>query len=209
MSDFIKKLNVLVRASLNDALQEIAQPRALGWPSNKVDQEVTTLRQRVNEALDYEDELVSRVQQLQAQAEQLDTQVDDAVERGQDSTARSLVADLNRAQQKLAMAESDLRQHRTVTQELITRVNELEAAVADMRRSQAEETAEEVASATPEDALERAGQAIGDVLKDMRDKIAELSETAEVPPPADVQEAVDETKIDDDLEARRNRLSKK
>jgi phage shock protein A len=208
MSDFIKKLNVLVRASLNDALQEVSQPRSIGWPSQKVDQEVSTLRQRINEALDYEDELVQRVQQLQAEAQRLDQEADDLVEQGRDDHARALVSDLNRAQQRLAMAESDLRQHRVVTQELITRVNELEAAVADMRRSQSQEEAE---SPEPEseDTLERAGQVISEVLKDMRDKIAEMSETVGSTLPADVNDAVDEAKIEDDLEARRNRLSKK
>ena len=208
MSDFIKKLNVLVRASLNDALQEISQPRPGGWPSKKVDQEVVTLRQRINEALDYEDELVSRVQQLQAEVQRLDQAADEVVAQGRDSDARSLVAELTRAQQRLTMAESDLRQHRTVTQELITRVNELEAAVADVRRSQ---TAEETEGSTPapEDTLEQAGQAIGAVLKDMRDKIAELSETVGTAPPSEVNDSIDEAKIEDDLEARRNRLSKK
>jgi hypothetical protein len=36
------------------------------------------------------------------------------------------------------MAEADLREHQLVTQELIQRVNTLEAAVADARRAQEE-----------------------------------------------------------------------
>lgn len=209
MSDFIKKLNVLVRASLNDVLQEVSQPRPAGWPGDKVEREVGTLRQRINEALDYEDELVKRVQQLQAETQRLDQEVDEAVSGGRDDAARPLVADLNRAQQRLAMAESDLRQHRLVTQELITRVNELDAAVADARRAQENEEAGGSEQPAPDDTLERAGRAITAVLQEMRDKIAEMSETLDTAQPPDVADSVDEAKIDDDLEQRRNRLSKK
>lgn len=199
MSNFLRKLNVLVRASLNEVLNEVAQPPATSRPGSPISGDVEAMRQRINEALDYEDELVGRVETLQADVVRLDGEADDAVAGGRDAVARQMVGDLQRAQQRLAMAESDLRQHRLVTQELITRVNELEAAVADVRRAQKTDDAE----SGSEDPLENAGQAAADIIQDMRDKLAGMRETLDAP------ESVDETKVDDDLEQRRNRLSKK
>ena len=205
MSDFFKKLNVLVRASLNDVLSDARQPLASHRLGNDVEHEIGALRQRINEALDYEDSLMQRVQQLQSEVNRLDEQVDKTVEQGADETARRLLVDLERNQQRLAMAESDLKAHRLVTQELITRVNELDAAVADARRAQGP------AAEAPDAPLEQASRVVSDVLREMRDKIAEMRDMADlsVPDAAVDEPPIDEDKLEDDLAQRRNRLSKK
>lgn len=212
MADFFKKLNVLVKASVNELLGD---ERAIGGPRRKaltpdrlgkdIDREIASLRQRINEALDYEDELQARVQTLRAEVSKWDEQADNAVARGDDEMARYDVEQMQRAQQHLAMAEADLRDHQAVTQELILRVNELDAAVADVRRAKSQPD-EPQASAEP---LERsAGDVLSDVLREMREKINEMGDLIKAkdePQAADV----DEQTVDDDLAQRRDRLSKK
>ncbi len=208
MNDFFKKLNVLVKASLNELVDPEGAPRlALGRREPDVEQQLHMLQQRVDDALKYEDDLVARVSTLQAEVERWDRQADEAVAQGQGDTARRAAEQLQRGQQRLAMAESDLHEHRLVTQELISRVNQLKAVVDQVKR-------EQPASPTqPEDTLERAGKAVNDVLQEMRDKIAEMSEKlGPVTPPPDTSQPeppADNQSIEDDLARRRERLSKK
>ena len=206
MNDFFKKLNVLVKAGLHDLIDTNAErpkltARHLG---QNLDREVTTLRDRINEALAYEDELEARVQAIQSEVDQLDQQADANVQSGQEDQARQAIAAMQRAQQRLAMAEADLEDHRLVTQELILRVNELEAAVADAKHAQPE---------TPSDEpLAQAGQALADVLREMQAKIATLRETLEPSSVADEAapaQPKDTNVVDDDLARRLDRLSKK
>ena len=181
MSDFFKKLNVLVKASLNDLLDSDPEHPERGLRPDKlgknIDAEVKALRQRVNDALDYEDQLVQRVQSLQQEAETLDGNADQALEQGREDEARQILLRLQATRQRLSMAEADLQDHRSVTQELIMRVNELDAAVADARQRETGEAAD----AAPEDAMQRAGQVVSDVLQQMRERIAELSSLTGAP----------------------------
>jgi phage shock protein A len=200
MSDFLKKLNVLIKASVNDLLDgesERVKPDRLG---PNLEREVQTLRQRVNDALDYEDELLARVQARRDEVNRLDREADAAVEQGHDADARAAIEAMQRAQQHLALAEADLRDHRLVTQELIVRVNELEAAVADAQHAQGTQAVEPVAR-------------IGQVLQEMRARISEfgdlLSESPEVSAPSEPDAQPEEQAIDDDLAQRLERLSKK
>jgi phage shock protein A len=215
MSDFFKKLNVLVKASLNELADVESHvrrwQRASGKPGVDVERDVRALRERVDEALAYEDELAARVQALQVELEQWDTAADEAVAAGQDEKARYAVEQVQRVNQRLALAESDLREHRLVTQELIARVNQLEAVVADVRRSEAEAAPESPESS---EGLERAGRVVAEVLNDMRQKITEMSEM--IGPAVAAGEEAEETEVQpddaavaDDLARRRERLSKK
>jgi phage shock protein A len=214
MSDFFKKLNVLVKASLNDLLDSDPGTSDRGLRPDKlgknIDAEVKALRQRVNDALDYEDQLVQRVQSLQQEAETLDGNADQALEQGREDEARQILLRLQATRQRLSMAEADLQDHRSVTRELIVRVNELDAAVADARQRETREGAD----AAPEDAMQRAGQVVSDVLQQMRERIAELSSLTGVPDTVTDEEkpesqAADEQAVADDLARRLERLSKK
>lgn len=208
MNDFFKKLNVLVKASLNELVDAQGRPHlSFGQRQPDVERQLQMLRQRVDDALKYEDELVARVTTLQAEVERWDIQADEAVAQGSDDSARRAVDELQRGQQRLAMAEADLREHRIVTQELISRVNQLEAVVDEARRAQPP------AAADAGDTLERAGKVVADVLHEMRDKIAEMSEmmgqTASAPQDTETSQTPDDASIEDDLARRRERLSKK
>lgn len=205
MADLFKKLNVLVKASLNDLTGSSSKPRA-DKTSAKLgadyDRDVRMLRSRINDAVDFEAQLKTRVSQLEAEVERWDASADEAVERGDDATARYAVEQMQRARQRLTIAANDLREHQLVTQELVTRVNTLEAVLADARRAQA-------------DAAERgpAGHAgLNSVLAEARERMAALSDLldakAEVAQSSTPAPATDEVKIEDDLAQRRQRLSK-
>jgi chromosome segregation ATPase len=196
MNDLFKKLNVLVKSSLNDLVGEgssrpSSAPRRLG---KDIDREVAALRQRVNDALDYEDELKTRIATLEDEVARFDEQADEALRQQREEQARYVVEQMQRSQQRLTMARADLREHQLVAQELMQRVNTLEAYVAEARRAQ-------------QDASEAASGGLADTLRSVREKL-----TREALPPQDSVEehrAPDVKAIEDDLERRRQRLSKR
>jgi phage shock protein A len=202
MNDLFKKLNVLVKSTLRDALEPDARRNPLpGVKLGKgIDYEVKQLRERINDALSFEDQLRARVQLLQAEIAKWDQQADDSVTAGNDAHARYAIEQLQRAQQRLAIAESDLREHQLVTQELIMRVNTLDAAVADARRSEKEaQTNSEQHSEAP------AGTVLSDKLREVREQISRETESLQVDTP---QPPVDDEAVEDDLARRRQRLSR-
>jgi hypothetical protein len=261
MNDFLKKLNVLVKASINDAVSgehTARPPRA----DKRLDDDIQELRQRINDAVDYEDQMQTRVRQFEGEAARWDKQADDAVAQGNDTNARYAIEQMKRAEQRAALAQDDLREHQRVTQELIQRVNLLEAVVADARAKQssersgaagADENSPEQTNApgaqanSPEqpEPLEQSGEPtkaantppvyddaqpihirlpdLSNILRDARDKITSLSETAaqrdslstdattadDAPAQQTQQAGGDSAEVDDDLERRRERLTKR
>ena len=211
MNDLFKKLNVLVKAGISDLLGEESpadrprrrslRPEQLG---KDIDCEIESLRKRINEALDYEGELQAKVHTVTDDVTRWDAQADEAVTAGNDAAARHAIDQMRSAQQRLAMAESDLHEHRVVTHELIERVNMLEAAVADARRADTEK-----ASEAGQTSIQTAGQALSDVLREAREKIAGMGDLIntrqETQTPA---EEKNEEVVEDDLARRRERLSK-
>jgi phage shock protein A len=204
MNDLLKKLNVLVKSTLHDALssespQEPLTPLKLG---KDIDREVEQLRKRINEALTFEDQLQDRVRALQAEVEKWDKEADESVSSGNDTQARYAVEQMQRAEQRLTIAQSDLREHQLVTQELIMRVNTLDAAVADAHRSEKAQE-QEPAEAVP------FGSTLSDKLREVHDKInarGEPEPTANLQAPP--ESSPDANAVDDDLARRRKRLSK-
>lgn len=214
MSDLFKKLNTLVKASLHDLLGNEPQRRSIepARLGRDIDREIRALRQRVNEAVAYEGRLQARVRELEQETARWDQQADAAVANGQDVDARFAINQMKLTQQRLAMAESDLRDHQLVTQELIERVNTLEAAVADARRAEAAPSPQ-APSANP---VQEVGRGLADVLRDAREKISQMSDLVKTKEevagaqPVEAEPAeVDHAEVDDDLENRRQRLSKR
>lgn len=195
MNDLFKKLNVLVKSSLNDLVGEGSSrpaptPQRLG---KDIDHEIAALRQRVNDALMYEEELKARITALEDEVARFDQQADEAVRQRREEQARYVVEQMQRAQQRLTMARADLREHQLVASEFVQRVSTLEAYVAEARRAQ-------------QDAPESASGGLADSLRSVREKL-----TREVLPPqkpVEEREAPDAQAIEDDLERRRQRLSK-
>jgi phage shock protein A len=219
MNDLIKKLNVLVKASLNDKIgggDTTAKPARVG---RKLDNDIQALRQRINEAVEYEDEIQARIRQFTDEAARWDQQADEAVTKGDDVAARYAIEQMKHAEQRATLAQSDLREHQQATQELIQRVNTLEAVVADAAHVQTTSSLSENPQAETENAAPQKTTQIpdlGNVLRDARDKIASLGEPARTPREADaeredrlVDSQENKATVDDDLEQRRQRLSKR
>ncbi|MEO1444067.1 MAG: hypothetical protein AAFV33_26960, partial [Chloroflexota bacterium] len=149
MNDLLKKLNVLVKAGVNDVLDDVQKAAATPGKfiprsrlGKEIDHEVEYLRKQINKALDFEDQLNKKIADAEADIANLDRQADEAVGNNDDSRARYMVERLHRAQQRKTMLEADLREHRIATQELITRVNELDATISEARhREQQQEQA--------------------------------------------------------------------
>jgi len=223
MDDFFKKLNVLVKTTISDVLREapaeIRRRLTNVRLGDDLDREVAILRGRINDALDFEDGLQKRVQTAQAEVDRWNQEADQAVAAEDDIAARYAINQVQVAQQRLALAESDLRDHQRVTQELIMRVNTLESAVADAKRAEADkqaQTEQEVApvpSETTSTAAPPSQTVLSDVLRDIREKVTQMGETLSAKseinqPPTPEPEAPDDDQIEDDLAARRQRLSK-
>lgn len=211
MSDLFKKLNVLLKASLNDI---VTPEHAAGRPrfrlGKQVDDDIAGLRERINEAVGYEDEIKARIRQFADEAARWDIQADEALLRGDDAGARHAVDQLRKAQRRALQAEEDLREHERVTQELIQRVNALEAAVADARSRESD------AAPETEAAAQRPMPDLTNVLREAREVITSLSEARRSPQPDDAtpsdatpSDGGDDAAVDDDLEQRRQRLSKR
>lgn len=195
MDSLFKKLNVLIKSSIHDIVGDDPSRRTASPPrlGKDIDREIAALRQRVNDAAAYEDELKTRIRTLEDEVARLDMQADEAVEAQREEQARYLIEQMQRAQQRLTMARADLREHQLVAQELLQRVNTLEAYVAEARRQQ---------QSTPEPP----SGGLADMLRSAREKIAG---EAQLPQAEAHRETIDESVIEDDLERRRQRLSRR
>lgn len=230
MNDLFKKFNTLVKSRVNDVIGEVGAGLSdlvpSGNPRNKLDRDIDALRERINQAIAHEDVLQERVKTLQQEIMVLDQQADDAVKQGNDALARHIIEKIQRTQQHLAMAEADLRQHQIVAQELIQNVNKLEATVADIRHEEAAQRAQppqpaptetETAPATDQTSASEhpAVVAVTRVINEARDRITSLNDKVAAQQEVnaalnnpEVQEEIDKAAVDDDLSARRSRLSK-
>lgn len=223
MNDLFKKLNLLVKSSMNDVLgdnrsQRQPDPVKLG---KQLGNEVRHLRTRVNDAVSHEETLQDRVAQLHQQIANLDQEADEAVKMGKEAQARHLITQMQRLQQRTEMAEADLREHQLVTQELIQRVNLLDAIVSE---SQHNETTNDEAGEVLEDSA-NVNQSIQDtmntlsgMLRNAREKISSVTSSPESTDDSgsrlktnadpDDLSTVDDSTVNDDFEARLTRLTK-
>ena len=209
MSDLFKKLNVLMKAKLNDVLEAGASQRSRAGGIKlgpDVEREISQLRARIEDALRFENDLLKRTQDLQAEVNDWDAQADQAVAAGDDVSARYAVEQMQRSQRSLGLAEADLREHRVVTQELILRVNTLDAAVADARRAQAEKPpVPEQSPADDQSMIVSRTQVLSESLRDIREQAAQATVSPQSAPEV---AAPDPAAVEDDLERRLKRLSK-
>lgn len=236
MSDsFFGKLNTLVKAHVNSILDPIdedsskSRKKALSRQDIRggLQKDVTVLRQRIDDALKHEDELQSKVNKLYQEIADWDKKADEAVAAGKENEARYALERMQQANRDLAMLEADLKEHRYITQELISQVNTLDATI-----QASENESEQQSPVQAESTTDDIGRQIVQQLDNTREKLSSLiSEyTAkvtgtqaqeekplsqkydiidEVPePPRQVRHPVNRDKVDADLSARINRLSK-
>jgi phage shock protein A len=235
MAGFFKKLNTLIQAQINDAIRPLrpdsdskARRKFLGrvGGDGALSQDVGTLRRRIDDALNHETALEAKVDKLYALIAQLDALADEALAQGREGEARKALAQLQQAQRDLRDTESHLYEHRLVTQELISRVNTLEAVLEQAKRAEAERKANaatapdapanETNSEAGEHAADQAetlGQRISAQLDATRERLARAIDqhqpsvpSASKPSPVSPVSPVDN--VDDDLAQRRARLMK-
>ena len=141
MSSLFDKFSTLVNAQVNDLLgrnpsSPLARIRLNPEAAEKDPRRsAQALRQRMDEALDYENDLQGKIDGLAREALELDAAVDECLERGDQVDARRWQAQLNIKRQQLTIAESDLREHRMVTRHLMQEIAVLESAL-DSRENQ-------------------------------------------------------------------------
>ncbi len=191
MSSLFDKLSTLVNAQVNDLLgrnpqSPLARIRLHPEEAEKdPKRSAQTLRRRMDEAVDYEGELQQKINGLTQEALGLDAQVDSCLQRGDQFGARRLQGQLNMKQQQLAIAESELRDHRAVTRHLMQELVSLEAALDDNERQgrSPDEAGDGQRRRTgiPVDSAGLAG-AVADKLNEARDNVESLLNRA--PPPA-------------------------
>jgi chromosome segregation ATPase len=148
MSDFLDKLNTLLRANLNTLLsgdpdrkmdRDTDRARRAITLGKDIDREIAALRKRVDEALAEEDSRLKRIHELEDLIVRQDSEIDamlQSTDPNADEKARQLLFQLQRNRQRLRTMQAELEQHRSATSEFIERVNVLEATVADARRQE-------------------------------------------------------------------------
>ena len=142
MSSLFEKLSTLVNAQVNDLLGKNPKSPLARIRLNPEEAEkdprrsAGTLRQRLDEAVEYEADLQSKIEQLTNEAVELDVQVDACLQQGDQFGARRLQGQLNVKQQQMTIAESELRDHRMVTRHLMQEMVTLDAALDERERRQ-------------------------------------------------------------------------
>ena len=146
MSDFFEKIATLVNAQLHDLLgrnprSPLARIKLDAEQSEKDPQgSARSLRRRLEEAIDYEDELQARIDDRMREFVELDKLVDEMLRSGDKSSAQRLQGQLNMKQQQLTIAESELRDHRLLTRHLMQELSTLEMALDNQQRRAANES---------------------------------------------------------------------
>ncbi|MCY3834085.1 MAG: hypothetical protein OXG85_13815 [Chloroflexi bacterium] len=145
MSDLFEKITTLVNAQLNDLLGRNPRSPLARFKLNAEQAEknprgsARDLRQRLEEAIDYEDELQARIDERMREVVELDKLVDEMLRSGDEFSAQRLQNQLNMKQQQLTIAESELRDHRLLTRHLMQELSALETALDREQRPSASE----------------------------------------------------------------------
>lgn len=135
MSDIFDKISTLINAQLNDFLGKnpkspLARIQLNADEAEKNPQRsAQSLRQRLEEAIEYEDELQGRIEERMRAVVELDKLVDDMLRSGDEVSAQRLQNQLNMKQQHLTIAESELHDHRLMTRHLMQELATLETAL--------------------------------------------------------------------------------
>ncbi len=193
MAKLTDKFSVLIRSSVRGVLPGgSGRSPKLG---KDADRQSEALRAQINAALDDEDRLSAEVAGMEREASDWDRQADQALAGGDEASARQAIRQMQLAQQRVALRQADLDQHRRSTADLISRVNVLEARIAQVHSQDQ--------PAAPLDS--RVKETIGARLRTVQQSLEDKGSAADVP---DEQPSLaDEQAVEDDLARRRSRLS--
>ncbi len=186
MSSLFDKIATLVNAQVNDLLGK--NPRS-PLARIKLDAEearkdprrsAQTLRQRLEEAIAYEDEIQAKIDRLMQEALELDEEVDSLLQSDDEFTARRLQGQLNMKQQQLTIAEAELRDHRLLTRHLMQELGTLETALASQEnRIRRQTDASNKAPRRTSIPIEGSGGGDKTILDSVSDKLNETKESLE------------------------------
>ena len=242
MPDLFDKLSTLINAQFNDLLGRNPRSPLARIKLNPDEaeknpgQSARAMRRRLEEAVDYEDELQAKIDQRLREAVELDQLVDEMLRSGDEPSAKRLQDQLNMKRQQLTIAESELRSHRLMTRHLMQELSKLETALGGQaRRGQASSASSSGKTRIPIEGVQSSDRAGGfkqSFLGAVSDKVDEARANFESlldssPPPQSSPERpgrfqrfeiVDEApdprrpkprkKDEADMNARLNRLSK-
>lgn len=182
MSDIFDKISTLINAQLNDFLGKnpkspLARIQLNADEAEKNPQRsAQSLRQRLDEAIEYEDELQARIEERMRAVVELDKLVDDMLRSGDEVSAQRLQNQLNMKQQHLNIAESELHDHRLMTRHLMQELATLETALDRQEREQGPQRAQPSPSAgrtrIPIDGVAKPGNRAGNVKRSILDTVS-------------------------------------
>ena len=208
MTSFFDKIHTLVSAQLNDLLgrhprSPLARIRLNPEQVEKDPQGAARgVRRRLQEAMDYEDELAQRVEAIMQGAMALDQRVDAALRSGDDIGARHIQEQLNMKRRQLTIAESELRDHRRMTQHLLREMSTLDDALDQQRRDPAGQGGRRIPVAG---GGSRAGSgnagirgAVSGKLDEARSGLESLLSSSPVPKPQDIARKYDRFDVIDE-----------
>ncbi len=199
MSDFFDKISTLINAQVNDLLGQTPRSPLARVKLNADEAEkdprrsARLMRRRLEEAIEYEDELQARIDERLRAVVELDKLVDDMLRSGDERSAERLQGQLNMKRQQLTIAESEMRDHRLMTQHLLQELGALEMALdSQAKRERASNDPSAGRTRIPiegVDASEKAGNikesflgAVSDKLDEARTNFESLLDSS--PPPA-------------------------
>ena len=229
---FFKKLNTLVQGHINNVIAPIdektskSRRKALSRQDIRggLQKDVKLLRQRIDDALNYETELQAKADKLYGAISEWDDKANQAVSDGRENDARFALGQMQQVQRELEMIEADLQEHRTITQELISQVNMLDSTIQEVEGETATETpsseqpkVEEIGAQIVQQ-LDNTRQNLSNLISEYTSKVtgddAPLREDESTQDDIPIQRSrtvkhpVDKNKVDDEYSARLSRLSK-
>ncbi len=182
MSDIFDKISTLINAQLNDFLGKnpkspLARIQLNADEAEKNPQRsAQSLRQRLEEAIEYEDELQARIEERMHAVVELDKLVDDMLRSGDEVSAQRLQNQLNMKQQHLNIAESELQDHRLLTRHLMQELATLETALDRQEREQGRQRGQPSSSAgkthIPIDGAAKPGNRADNVKRSILDTVS-------------------------------------
>lgn len=212
MDSIFDKITTLVNAQVNDFLgRNPKSPLARikldpEEAENNPRRTVQSLRKRLDEALAYEDDIQAKIDRLNQEALQLDEQADAMVQQGDEFGARRLQGQLNMKQQQLTIAESELRDHRLLTQHLMQEMTTLEMALDSQQRQQATRQ-QGGGTRIPVDGVEPSQgsesktvfDTVSDKINETRSSLENLLNNSPVPTPPEVSQRYEKFDIVDEV----------
>lgn len=204
MTNLMQKLSVLVKATLNDTSGvDHSSPGSGGDVRSRLRRDLPELQRRLDDALAYEHTLARRIETLEAEIGDMRAEEQAAIRDGLRERARVVSDAIRRAENRLTMTRTDLREHKASALQLEAAVFELEQIL--------EQQGEEPASASRAAA---AMDTLSDFLRRARERFTtsvetrgQATESAQAPP--DPPPASREDPPDDDMAQRLSRLSKR